>query len=84
MIMWLAPAKRLASLALIVTLAGCSMMMGTDATEGLAEDDLEPVAVAPKAVCLSFPPIEWSRLDTPPTIRDVKAHNAAWRAWPCP
>lgn len=37
-------------------------------------------AAVAEAVCASFRPIGWSRDDTAETIRQVRAHNAAWDA----
>lgn len=34
-------------------------------------------------VCRVWLPIRWSRNDTAPTIRQVKAGNAARKAWGC-
>jgi hypothetical protein len=33
-----------------------------------------------KTACLSFEPITWSQKDTDETVRQVKAHNAVWKA----
>lgn len=33
-----------------------------------------------KTVCLATKPITWSKQDTDQTIKEVKAHNAAWKA----
>lgn len=30
--------------------------------------------------CRSFEPVTWSATDTPETIKQIKAHNAAWMA----
>jgi hypothetical protein len=35
-------------------------------------------AIERKVVCQIFKPIGWSSKDTDQTIREVKAHNAAW------
>jgi hypothetical protein len=48
-----------------LTVAGCATTMGSGGT---------------KVACTSFQPISWSKKDTDVTIRDVKQHNAAWKA----
>lgn len=30
--------------------------------------------------CRSFEPVTWSEDDSPQTIREIKEHNAAWKA----
>ncbi|MGE0583711.1 MAG: hypothetical protein AB7O39_01080 [Flavobacteriaceae bacterium] len=37
-------------------------------------------AAVVQAACGSFRPIGWSRDDTAETIRQARAHNAAWEA----
>jgi len=37
-------------------------------------------AAATGTACTAYGPILWSRADTEETIRQAKAHNAAWRA----
>lgn len=54
----------LVGLSLIV--AGCSQ---TTASSGVT-----------RLTCTSFPPITWSDKDTPETVRQVKQHNAGWKA----
>lgn len=53
------------TLMLSTTLAGCATMMGTRATD---------------TSCKAFVPISWSKKDTDQTIREVKSHNAAYKA----
>jgi len=43
-------------------------------TTGTSGPDPELVA------CRSFEPVTWSATDTPKTIKQIKAHNAAWAA----
>jgi len=50
----------------LLILQGCATTTGSAGTE--------PVA------CSAFEPIRWSVKDTDETIRQVKEHNAAWRA----
>lgn len=45
-----------------LTVAGCSQTTATGVTS---------------VACSAFPPITWSVKDTPPTIKQVKAHNSA-------
>lgn len=33
------------------------------------------------SVCAVWQPIRWSGGDTPETVREVKANNAAWAVW---
>lgn len=49
----------------LLLLSGCTTMTGTGGT---------------KAACLSFQPITWSKKDSPDTIKEVKGHNAAYKA----
>jgi malonyl CoA-acyl carrier protein transacylase len=45
---------------------GCAKLTVSSATE--------------KALCRSFRPVAWSGKDTSQTIREVKSHNAVWKA----
>lgn len=51
---------------LSLTVAGCTTTMGSSGPT--------------KLTCTSFPPISWSGKDTPETVKQVKAHNAARKA----
>lgn len=53
------------SAVMLLLLTGCATTMGSGGT---------------KAACSSFTPIGWSSKDTTETIREIKAHNAAWKA----
>jgi len=53
-------------------LAGCSTTTATDATDGGV------------AFCVAWKSISWSTRDTPQTIEEVKANNAARVGWGCP
>jgi hypothetical protein len=50
----------------LLILPGCVTTTGSVKTEAVA--------------CGAFEPISWSAKDTNDTIRQVKEHNAAWRA----
>lgn len=50
----------------LLTLPGCVTTTGSAGTDVVA--------------CAAFEPIRWSVKDTDETIRQVKGHNAAWRA----
>jgi hypothetical protein len=52
-----------------VSLTGCATMMGSSA----------PTEATPVA-CSVFEPIYWSGSDTDETIKQAKAHNAAWKS----
>lgn len=52
-------------LLLSLTVAGCSMTT---------------VSNGSNLTCTSFTPITWSTKDTPQTIKQVKQHNAGWKA----
>lgn len=54
-----------------VTLASCTMMMGSD-------ERIEPAPTGDARFCLTYEPIAWSVNDTPETIRGVKRENAKW------
>lgn len=58
-------------LMLPLTLAGCMTTTGTGGTSVTGD-----LIVA----CQGFKPISWSAQDTPKTIRNAKAHNAAYEA----
>lgn len=68
--------KRLAMLLLFAmpTLTACETLTASGGT------DLPPEVDPAKVACAVFGPISWSLRDTDGTIREVKAHNAAWRA----
>jgi len=67
--------KRLALLlSVTLPLAACTGMTASGGTE--LPPEVDPVKVA----CEVFRPITWSLRDTEDTIREVKAHNAAWKA----
>jgi hypothetical protein len=53
-------------LMLLPILAGCATTMASVGTDAVA--------------CSAFEPIRWSERDTEETIRQVKGHNAAWKA----
>jgi hypothetical protein len=53
-------------LTLLPILPGCAMTTASVGTDAVA--------------CSAFEPIRWSNKDTDGTIRQIKAHNAAWRA----
>ena len=57
---------RTAPLLLLLTLPGRATAMGFAGTDAFA--------------CAAFEPIRWSAKDTDRTIRQVKEHNAAWKA----
>lgn len=68
------PRKRLAagSLSVMLILPGCATTTDTNA-----------VTIANAQVnvaCQAFKPLSWSSKDTDQTIREAKAHNAAWVA----
>lgn len=50
----------------LLILQGCVTTAGSAATDAVA--------------CTAFEPIRWSVEDTDETIRQVKEHNAAWKA----
>ncbi len=50
----------------LLILPGCVMTTGSVATDALA--------------CSIFEPIRWSAKDSDETIRQVREHNAAWKA----
>lgn len=52
-------------LLLTLALENCSTTTGIGAIDG---------------GCRAFKPIRWSKTDTPDTVLEVKAHNAAWLA----
>lgn len=52
----------------MLILTSCAGTTGTSA--------IDPSVVA----CEGFKPISWSSRDTDQTIREAKAHNAAWTA----
>lgn len=56
-------------LTLLLILPGCATTTGSVATDALAGSP-----------CSAFEPIRWSTKDTDETIRQVKGHNAAWKA----
>ena len=56
--------------ALAPILSSCAMM-DTGATRGA----VSPAAFAP--ICSAWPPVTWSSRDTPETIKEAKANNAA-------
>ena len=67
--------KRLALLlSVTLPLAACESLTATGGT------DLPPEVDPVKVACEAFGPISWSYRDTDETIREVKAHNAAWEA----
>ena len=53
-------------LTLLLILQGCATTTGSAGTDAV--------------VCAAFEPIRWSKKDTDETIRQVKEHNAAWKA----
>lgn len=53
-------------LMLPLILAGCATTTASVGTDAVA--------------CSAFEPIRWSERDTEETIRQVKEHNAAWKA----
>ncbi len=67
---------RLALLMLLTPiLASCGAMMASSVTS------LPVAAPAPaQTACTVFGPIHWAAADTDETIREAKAHNAAWKA----
>jgi hypothetical protein len=50
----------------LLILAGCATTTASVGTDAIA--------------CSAFEPIRWSNKDTDDTIRQVKEHNAAWKA----
>lgn len=56
-------------LTLLLILQGCATTTGSVGTDALASSP-----------CSAFEPIRWSAKDTDETIRQVKEHNAAWKA----
>jgi hypothetical protein len=52
-------------------------VLGTG-VEFLCREPEAPAVV--DTACRAFEPIRWSRNDTPDTVAQAKAHNAAWRA----
>jgi hypothetical protein len=50
----------------LLTLPGCATTTASVGTDAVA--------------CSAFEPIRWSKEDTDDTIRQAKAHNAAWKA----
>ena len=69
--------KRLAMLLLLAmpTLTACETL--TTVSGGT---ELPPEIDPAKVACAVFKPITWSSRDTPETVREVKSHNAAWKA----
>lgn len=65
--------RKLMPLALLLTLAtplaGCATTMGFSV----------PIKFVDTS-CKAFKPISWSKKDTDQTIREVKSHNAAYKA----
>jgi len=61
-------------LSAIPLLTACAV---TTATGGA---DLPPEVDPVRVACEAFRPISWADADTDATIREVKAHNAAWDA----
>lgn len=59
-----------------VTLVGCTAAMGTAGTD-------RRVSAANTKVCSVWRPITWSSSDSDQTIREIKANNAANKAWGC-
>jgi len=59
---------------LLIALAVPPVMTGCTMTASGGTEEAKRVA------CRSFEPIRWSRNDTPVTVRQVKGHNAAWKA----
>lgn len=67
--------KRLAMLlSVMLPLAACGTLTASGGT------DLPPEVDPVKVACEAFGPISWSSRDTDQTIREVKAHNAAYAA----
>ena len=50
----------------LLILQGCATTTGSAGTDAV--------------VCAAFEQIRWSKKDTDETIRQVKGHNAAWKA----
>lgn len=46
--------------------------------DGISTSDARAASIL--VACASFQPITWSSKDTPQTIREAKAHNAAGKA----
>lgn len=61
-----------ASLSLTLILPGCVATTGSNAVT-IANSQVN-------VACQSFRPLSWSSKDTDQTIREAKAHNAAWVA----
>jgi len=56
-------------LMLLTPMAGCTTMMGFSVPTNFIDTS-----------CQAFKPIHWSKSDTAQTIKEVKAHNAAFKA----
>lgn len=58
----------------LAALLAAALILTSCQTTGTSGPDPELVA------CRSFEPVTWSAKDTPETIKQIKAHNAAWAA----
>jgi uncharacterized lipoprotein YajG len=72
------PMKLVTLLSMTVLLVGCATTMG------IGGINANPEAANPTAVCHVWKPVSWSSKDTDQTITEVKANNAARKAWGCP
>ena len=57
-----------------LAIALCAILMGCSTTTTVSAVRTDHVA------CAAFRPIYWSRRDTPPTVAQLKEHNAAGKA----
>ena len=67
-----------------VTNAGCIITGTSNGMTTIKPSAQELSSVAKKVICGSFAPITYSgKSDTPATIKQVREHNAALRAYGC-
>ena len=66
---------RVRTLSLTLILSGCAT---TTDIGGI--DQLSRFSAPAELACNAFRPVTWSKSDTDPTIRQIKAHNAVYAA----
>lgn len=67
---------RAIGLTLSMAMTGCA----AKAVSGIPTGGIEEGREMQDWACLAFRPIGWSGRDTPETVRQIAAHNAAWDA----
>ncbi len=72
------PGQLLRAIALTASMAmtGCA----EKTVSGIPTGGIEEGGEISDWACLAFRPISWSGRDTPETVRQIAAHNAAWDA----